>query len=72
MKHKYERVGYYKKSTFLPQYVEGAGEGKKRRWGQGYFRLAIGGRLNFFIKKFREVSKLMAKYILTGVHWPNK
>ena len=71
MKHKYERVGYYKKSTFLPQYVGGGG-GREKRWGQGYFRLAIGGRLNFFIKKFRELSKLIAKYILTGVHWSNK
>ena len=48
------------------------GEGEKRRRGQGYFRLAIGGRggLNFFIKKFRGVTKLIARYILTGVHWP--
>ena len=48
------------------------GGGREKRWGQGYFRLAIGGRLNFFIKKFRELSKLIAKYILTGVHWSNK
>ena len=26
---------------------------KKRRGGQGYFRLARGGGLNIFIKKFR-------------------
>ena len=33
-------------------YVEGGG--KKGWWGgKGYFRLARGGGLNFFIKKFR-------------------
>ena len=52
-------------------YVEvGVGGGGGRRGeGQGYFRLARGG-LNFFIKKFRGVSSLVARYILTGVHWP--
>ena len=30
----------------------------------------LGGGLNFFIKKFRGVSSLIARYILTGVHWP--
>ena len=30
--------------------------------GQGYFRLAMGG-LNFFVKKFRGVSQLIARYI---------
>ena len=29
-----------------------------------------GEGLNFFIKKFRGVSKLIARYILTGFHWP--
>ena len=49
-------------------YVEGGGkkEGEIKAisdwlWGRG---------LNFFIKKFRGVSKLIARYILTGVHWP--
>ena len=26
--------------------------------------------LNFFIKTFRGVSSLIARYILRGVHWP--
>ena len=30
----------------------------------------LGGGLNFFIKKFRGVSSLIARYILRGVHWP--
>ena len=29
-----------------------------------------GGGLNFFIKKFRGFTKLIARYVLTGVHWP--
>ena len=47
-------------------------EGKKEGGVQGYFRLARvgGGGLNFFIKKFRGVSSLIARYILRGVHWP--
>ena len=50
-------------------YVEG-GKGK-RRGGQGYFILArVGGGLNFFTKKFRRVSSLIARYILRGIHWP--
>ena len=49
-------------------YVEGGGGG--RGADQGYFRLARGGANNFFIKKFREVSSLIARYILREVHWP--
>ena len=33
---------------------------------QGYFRLALCGGLNVFIKKFRGVSSLIARYILRG------
>ena len=28
------------------------------------------GGLNVFVKKFRGVSGLIARYILRGVHWP--
>ena len=40
--------------------------------GLGYFRLAIGwgGGLNVFLKNFRVVWKLIARYMLTGVHSP--
>ena len=37
---------------------------------QGYFRLALCGGLNVFIKKFRGVSSLIARYILRGDNWP--
>ena len=33
-------------------------------------RSSQGGGLNFFIKKFRGFTKLIARYVLTGVHWP--
>ena len=40
--------------------------GEKKKGGQGL----EGGGLNVFIKKFRGVSSLIARYILRGVHWP--
>ena len=46
------------------------GARKKRRGGQGYFRLARGGEVSFFMKTFKGVSSLIARHILRGVHWP--
>ena len=57
---------------------EGGGEKRrrgreKRRGGQGYFRLARGGRgLNFFIKKLGGGGgqQFEVYSIVRGVHWP--
>ena len=50
----------------------GGGGGRKKRRGSKLFQIGyrMGGRLNFFIKSFRVVWKLIARYILTGVHSP--
>ena len=38
--------------------------------GSRLFQIGYRGGLNFFIKKFRGFTKLIARYVLTGVHWP--
>ena len=50
MKHKYERVGYYKKSTFLPQYVEGGGR-EKKKVGSRLFQIGYRGEAKLFYKE---------------------
>ena len=45
-------------------------EGKKEGGSKAISDWLEGGGLNFFIKKFRGVSSLIARYILRGVHWP--
>ena len=45
------------------------GGGEEGGGGSRLFQIGEGG-LNFFIKKFRGVSSLVARYILRGVHWP--
>lgn len=45
--------------------------GKKE--GEGGFKAIsdwLEGGLNFFIKKSRYVSSLIARHVLRGVHWP--
>ena len=52
-------------------YVEvGVGGGGEEGGGVKAISDWLGGGLNFFIKKFRGVSSLVARYILRGVHWP--
>ena len=46
---------------------------KKRRGGGGGVKAILDwleGGLNFFMKTFKGVSSLIARYILRGVHWP--
>ena len=47
------------------------GRRKKRRGGGVKAILDwLEGGLNFFMKTFKGVSSLIARYILRGVHWP--
>ena len=51
----------------------GGEEGKKEGGGGGGSKAIsdwLEGGLNFFIKKYRGVSSLIARFILRGVHWP--
>ena len=50
--------------------LRGAGGEKKKKGGSRLFQIGYrrGGGLNVFIKKFRGVWKLIARYILTRVH----
>ena len=56
-------------SHFLFIYVGGGGRAKKEGEVKAISDWLEGG-LNFFVKMFRGVSSLIARYILRGVHWP--
>ena len=50
----------------------GGGGEKKKNGGSRLFQIGyrMGGGLNVFLKNFRVVWKLIARYMLTGVHSP--
>ena len=57
-------------SHFLFIYVDGGGGRAKKEGEVKAISDWLEGGLNFFVKMFRGVSSLIARYILRGVHWP--